>query len=111
MGETAEVDSLWALLQNHPELETPRTVISDLCRRYQPFADRNFDRELELNFGARFWEMCVGCALLDRGFELLPRVKRLAAGPDFCVLLGGAAHLGRGNGSNAGHRGRCSAPP
>lgn len=82
-------DQLWELLHSRPELEAQRRLLVELSHRYRPFADRNFETELRYDFGARFWEMFLGIALLEGGFPVVPQADRDPAGPDICFLLQG----------------------
>ena len=41
-----------------------------LWPRFSPYADSNFLREAKDNFTERFWEMYLGCTLLDCGYEI-----------------------------------------
>ncbi len=54
---------------------------------FQPYADRQFVREFSLNLSKRYWEMYLGCTLLDVGLELL--VSDSDQGPDFHFSISG----------------------
>ncbi|MYA35341.1 MAG: hypothetical protein F4Y34_01580 [Gammaproteobacteria bacterium] len=41
-----------------------------LWRRFSDFADSQFLREAKDNFTERFWEMYLGCTLIDCGYEI-----------------------------------------
>ena len=41
-----------------------------LWPQFRPFADSNFLQEAKDNFTERFWEMYLGCTLLDCGYEI-----------------------------------------
>jgi len=58
--------------------------------RYEPYADPNFCGAFARDPEGRFWEMFLGCTLLDAGKTLLPTTERQRAGgqPDICVLDG-----------------------
>lgn len=47
-----------------------RTFTELLWPQFSPYADTNFLREAKDNFTERFWEMYVGCTLLDCGYEI-----------------------------------------
>ena len=63
-----------------------RAFTEHLWPLYAPYADSQFLREAKDNFTERFWEMYLGCSLLDRGFridtpgdegpDLFARIKR-----------------------------------
>ena len=50
--------------------EEARTFAELLWPRFSPYADSNFLREAKDNLTERFWEMYVGCTLLDCGYEI-----------------------------------------
>lgn len=56
--------------------------------RYADYADANFRSGFARDPEGRFWEMYIGCALLEAGKDLLPRSKRPRTGgqPDLCIL-------------------------
>ena len=89
MTNLGQIDPLWSRINTVPELKVQRAALLELQRRYLPFADDNFDTELQLNFGSCFWEMYLACALLDREMPLVPRSQRNSAGPDLCISAGG----------------------
>ncbi len=88
MSDAVQTDPLWSHLNTQPEFEVQRAALSELRERYLPFADSNFDTELRLQVGSRFWEMYLGCAMLDRGLALVPRSQRASVGPDLCIRAG-----------------------
>lgn len=55
---------------------------------YEPYADPEFRYGFARDVDARFWEMYLGCTLLEAGRELLPVADRRRQGgqPDLCVL-------------------------
>lgn len=65
--------------------------INTLWASYEPFADPDFRHGFARDPDARFWEMYVGCRLLEAGKTLLPTVARLKEGgqPDICVIENG----------------------
>lgn len=62
-----------------------RQHISNLWERFKNYADPHFKEEFCRNPDQRYWEMYLGCCLLDRGFD----IKTNKAGPDFCLNIGG----------------------
>ncbi len=89
MTNPNQIDPLWSRIETGSDYEIQRVALAELRRRYLPYADANFDRELQLSFGSCFWEMYLACALLDRGFPLVPKSKRNSAGPDLCIGVDG----------------------
>jgi len=55
-----------------------------LWKRYQPYADCNFGEQIRRDFNARFWEMHLGCTLMDKGYEIAKKTSK-NAGPDIGV--------------------------
>ena len=65
-----------------------RTHTAFLLRRYKKYADSHFLHEFcsgkEDTFRQRYWEMFLGCWLIDNKLELLPHQDK---GPDFAIKL------------------------
>lgn len=72
-----------------PEAET-RSVIENMWREYEPYADPDFCHGFARDMDARFWEMLLGCTLLRERHQLLASCDRAATGgqPDLCVIEG-----------------------
>lgn len=67
-----------------------RAMLQEMWARYEPYADPDFRQGFARDIDGRFWEMYLGCTLLDAGRRLLPVVGRQREGgqPDLCVLEG-----------------------
>jgi hypothetical protein len=68
------------------DLKNNRPFKSEVIRLWQPFfpyADSNFVEEFARNMHQRYWEMYLGCALLDLGLDL--QIQNDNAGPDHCI--------------------------
>lgn len=63
-----------------------KAFCESLWRRYAPYADPHFLDEVRNQFHQRFWEMYLGVAFIDRGYEL-HRIK--GAGPEFGIDIDG----------------------
>jgi len=65
----------------HDQIEAMWTI-------YEPYADPDFRHGFARDVDGRFWEMYLGCTLLEAGRELLPVGDRRRQGgqPDLCVL-------------------------
>lgn len=63
-------------------------LLQQMWIRYEPYADPDFRHGFARDVDARFWEMYLGCTLLDAGHTLLPVSDRRREGgqPDLCVL-------------------------
>lgn len=63
-------------------------MLQEMWARYEPYADPDFRQGFARDVDGRFWEMYLGCTLLDAGRTLLPIVERQREGgqPDLCVL-------------------------
>jgi hypothetical protein len=55
---------------------------------YEPYADPDFRSGFARDLDARFWEMYLGCVLIEAGKQLLPVAQRQRHGgqPDICVI-------------------------
>lgn len=65
-----------------------RAMLQEMWTRYGPYADPDFRNGFARDVDGRFWEMYLGCTLLEEGRTLLPVVERQREGgqPDLCVL-------------------------
>lgn len=82
--------------QNLKAAESPierelHELIETMWMAYEPYADPDFPQGFARDVDGRFWEMYLGCALLDAGLTLLPVVERQREGgqPDICVVQDG----------------------
>jgi hypothetical protein len=68
-----------------------RATLQEMWERYEPYADPDFRQGFARDVDDRFWEMYLGCMLLETGRTLLPVVERQREGgqPDLCVLEDG----------------------
>lgn len=68
-----------------------RAMLQEMWSRYEPYADSDFRHGFARDVDGRFWEMYLGCTLLEAGRTLLPVVERQRDGgqPDLCVLEDG----------------------
>lgn len=65
-----------------------RAMLQEMWTRYEPYADLDFRQGFARDVDARFWEMYLGCTLLDAGRTLLPVTARQREGgqPDLCIV-------------------------
>lgn len=71
---------------NEPEhCEKIRTHIAKLWAQFKPYADPHFIQEFRRNPDQRYWEMYLGCCLLNKGVRL---IATNGIGPDFCINTG-----------------------
>lgn len=75
----------------HPVEQQLHDTLQAMWERYEPFADSDFRQGFARDVHGRFWEMFLGCTLLDAGRTLLPRRdhRREGGQPDLCVLDAG----------------------
>ena len=68
-----------------------RALLQEMWARYEPYADPDFRQGFARDVDGRFWEMYLGCTLLEAGRTLLPVVDRQREGgqPDLCVVEDG----------------------
>ena len=64
-----------------PNLKRSRSFIEGLWRKYQPYADRHFNKQMQLDVDSRFWEMYLACTLLEKSIPL----SSADAGPDIFI--------------------------
>lgn len=66
-------------------------LIEAMWAIYEPYADPDFRHGFARDVDGRFWEMYLGCTLLEAGRALLPAAERLREGgqPDLCVVEDG----------------------
>lgn len=66
-------------------------LLQEMWAHYEPYADPDFCQGFARDVDGRFWEMYLGCTLLEAGRTLLPVVDRQREGgqPDLCVLEDG----------------------
>lgn len=65
-------------------------MLQEMWARYEPYADPDFRQGFARDVDGRFWELYLGCTLLEAGRTLLPVVDRQREGgqPDLCVFEG-----------------------
>lgn len=80
-------DKRYLALREESSFEEQRQYLQTLWQTYSRYADPGFSDELARQFHPRFWEMYLGCALLDTGLEVIP--KSVARGPDFHIRMKG----------------------
>jgi len=54
-------------LAHHSE---DRVFVESLWQMYRPYADTNFRSDARHHFNEQFWEMYLGCTLLEHGFRI-----------------------------------------
>ena len=59
-----------------------RAFMRELWGLYKPYADSNFEQQLQIDFNARFWEMYLSCALIQQN---LPIQHRMDSWPDVLI--------------------------
>lgn len=65
-----------------------RDELRAMWAKFEPYADPDFCEGFARDPDARFWEMFLGCALLDAGKTLMPthERRRNSGRPDICVM-------------------------
>ena len=71
-------DRSYISLRDEPKHKQYRQSIESLWMKFHPLADSQFTGAIASDFPRRFWEMYVGCMLLDAGFSVTSK----DAGPD-----------------------------
>jgi hypothetical protein len=62
-----------------------RKEADQLWQIFSSYADNHFHKQFPISPDERYWEMYLGCSLLNRGFK----IQSNDYGPDFCFDLGG----------------------
>jgi hypothetical protein len=60
-------------------------MLQEMWVRYEPYADPDFRQGFARDVDGRFWEMCLGCTLIDAGRTLLPVVERQREGSHYLI--------------------------
>jgi len=80
-------DKNYLALRDNPKFSEYRNYCENLWKRFAPYADPDFPLEFSKQLQPRFWELYLGCSLLDLGFSIIP--KSSSKGPDFHIVLDG----------------------
>jgi hypothetical protein len=74
----------------YPQEAAIKQALEAMWLRYEPYADADFAAGFARDPEGRFWEMHLGCALLDAGKTLQAQVNRAdgQGNPDLCVIDG-----------------------
>ena len=68
-----------------PDAKIGHDFTEQLWDQYHPYADDHFLTEIKRDFHARFWEMCLTCALLQRAQQQGYTVSCPKPGPDVLI--------------------------
>lgn len=77
-------DPTYIRVSESEDLSDVRKHMRDLWKEYAPKAEPQFLKKLGSEFHQRYWEMRLGCILVDNGYKL---PAGTADGPDFTVTL------------------------
>ena len=77
-------DELYLLVRDEERCIKYKIYMQNLWDIYQPFADKDFPKQLSQDLHARFWEMYLTCTLIDNSFTVVPKQTR-AKGPDIRI--------------------------
>lgn len=73
-----------------PIEEQLHAMLQEMWARYEPYADPDFQQGFARDVDGRFWEMYLGCTLLEAGRTLLLVDRQREGGqPDLCVFEDG----------------------
>lgn len=88
-SRTLQDDPVFTRLREEEQFAKIRRQMNLLYNdQFKPYADRDFELEIRKSPLSRFWEMRLGCLLIDMGFKLTPRRDRPRRGPDFLIADG-----------------------
>jgi hypothetical protein len=76
-------DNTYNIIRDRPDPYPSqiRLFMENLWRKYQPYADKNFKQQLQVDLDSRFWEMYLACTLLENSIPLSSR----STGPDILI--------------------------
>lgn len=74
----------------YPAEQVIKAALEGMWLRFEPYADADFAMAFARDPDARFWEMYLGCALLNAGKALQLRANRAQGqgNPDLCIVDG-----------------------
>jgi hypothetical protein len=78
------MQSMNDIIRDRDETDVVKTFVEQLWQRYQPFADTDFRQKIQEQFHARFWEMYLTCAFLDRTLPVKRKTNK-NRGPDIMI--------------------------
>lgn len=102
-ADTEAIDPLYTEYRDAPEREKERYYLRELWQIFREYADPDFQKQLQQDFLARFWEMALGAFLISNNYKLL---ANRGIGPDFCINISPRVAIeaiapDRGKGSDA----------
>jgi hypothetical protein len=79
-------DELYRVIRDEkrPEVVNLKNYMEHLWEIYYPYADKDFRSQLPHDLHARFWEMYLTCTLINKAFNIVPKLKR-SKGPDILI--------------------------
>lgn len=83
-------DPIYLAVRNEERYAHVRSHLKALWKKYSAYADPHFCTEIARQFQQRYWEMRLGCTLLDLGF-ILKQAKR--QGPDYDACTSAGKHI------------------
>jgi hypothetical protein len=78
-------DPKYLAIRDCTEWEPIKAQLEAMWRRFEYLADPNFRGAFARDLDQRFWELYLGCCLLDRGFDVV--AANPTGGPDFHIRL------------------------
>ncbi len=80
-SSTNPTDAVYINIRDLKKYGDVREFVERLWAIYYRYGDRHFLSEIGHTFDQRFWEMYLGCVLIDNGIE----IQRREEGPDFLL--------------------------
>ena len=77
-------DKIYSQIRDLPPYELYRSHVEEMWSQFEPYADRGFDKKIQLSFHQHYWEMYLGNALLQHGHKIAASLKN--HGPDLYLL-------------------------
>ena len=77
-------DELYRIIRDEDRCIKYKSYMEHLWNTYQPYADKDFPKQLSQDFHARFWEMYLTCTLISKSFPVVPK-NRISECPDIVI--------------------------
>lgn len=84
-GKISDSKSTYSLVRDDPDFADQKSSVERLWAQYRHLADSHFQADAQNHFHQRFWEMYLGCTLIQQGFNL----KRVSGnGLEYYFMVG-----------------------
>jgi hypothetical protein len=89
-GDDLDIGFMNLRAKEHRQEQQIVQALEQMWAQFEPYADPDYREAFARDPESRFWEMALGCSLLDAGKTLVPTAdqNREKGHPDFCVMEG-----------------------